>query len=126
MFVTAKVDLVGGTTTVAPRTLVVSHLMTVARFRSGSLALEPSLHESAKAEFDLLDEPEPWPKTSLSTAAVLVRSLEYGPGVAPPNDDAGRRNKVNVDVVDLETLETAHAKLDIMKCLVGVEHEHDE
>ena len=42
----------------------------------------------ARAEFGLPDEPEPMSKTSYPDAAVLVRSLEYGPGVAPTNDDA--------------------------------------
>ena len=43
----------------------------------------------ARAEFDLPDEPEPLSKTSHSDAAVLVRSLEYGPSVAPPEDGDG-------------------------------------
>ena len=43
----------------------------------------------ARAEFGLLDEPETMSKTSYPDAAVFVRSLEYGPGVAPPNDDYG-------------------------------------
>ena len=42
----------------------------------------------ARAEFGLPDEPEPMSKTSYPDAAVLVRSLEYGSGVAPTNDDA--------------------------------------
>ena len=33
--------------------------------------------------------PETMSKTRYPDAAVLVRSLEYGPGVAPPNDDYG-------------------------------------
>ena len=41
------------------------------------------------AEFGLPDEPEPLSETSLPNAAVLVRSLEYGPGLAPPDDDTG-------------------------------------
>ena len=45
-------------------------------------------YREAEAKFDLPEEPEPWPKTSFPDAAVLVRSLEYGPGVAPPRDDA--------------------------------------
>ena len=40
----------------------------------------------ARAEFGLPDEPEPFPRTSLPDAAVLVRTLEYGPGVVSPND----------------------------------------
>ena len=40
----------------------------------------------ARAEFGLPDEPEPLSQTSFPDAAVLVRGLEYGPGVAPPGD----------------------------------------
>lgn len=40
----------------------------------------------ARAEFGLPDEPEPFPKTNLPDAAVLVRTLEYGPAVVPPDD----------------------------------------
>ena len=43
-------------------------------------------YEDARAEFDLPDEPEPFPTTTFPDAAVLVRSLEYGPGVAAPDD----------------------------------------
>ena len=43
----------------------------------------------ARAEFDLPEEPEPLSKTSFPDAAVLVRSLEYGPGVMPPDEGAG-------------------------------------
>ena len=49
-------------------------------------------YEYARLEFDLPDEPEPWPRElSFPNAAVLVRSLSYGPGVAPrgDNDRAG-------------------------------------
>ena len=46
-------------------------------------------YADARAEFGLPDEPEPMPKTSHPDAAVLVRSLEYGPGVAPTDDGAG-------------------------------------
>ncbi len=42
-------------------------------------------YEDARAEFGLPDEPEPFPKTSLPDAAVLVRTLEYGPGVGQPD-----------------------------------------
>ncbi len=45
-------------------------------------------YADARAEFGLPDEPEPMSKTSHPDAAVLVRGLEYGPGVAPTNDDA--------------------------------------
>ena len=46
----------------------------------------------ARAEFDLPGQPEPFPETSLPDAAVLVRGLEFGPGVAPLDDDAGLPN----------------------------------
>ena len=46
----------------------------------------------ARAEFDLPDEPEPFPETGLPDAAVLVRGIEYGSSVAPFNDDAGLPN----------------------------------
>ena len=47
---------------------------------------------NARAEFGLPDDPEPNSKQSYPDAAVLVRSLEYGPGVAPPDDGAGLPN----------------------------------
>ena len=43
-------------------------------------------YEHAKSEFDLPEEPEPWPKSSHPNAAVLVRSLSYGPCVALSDD----------------------------------------
>ena len=46
-------------------------------------------YTDARAEFGLPDEPEPFPETSLPDAAVLVRGLEYGPGIVPPEDDVG-------------------------------------
>ena len=46
----------------------------------------------ARAEFDLPDQPEPFPKTGLPDAAVLVCGLEFGPGVASLDDDAGLPN----------------------------------
>ena len=46
----------------------------------------------ARAEFDLPEEPEPFPETGLPDAAVLVRGIEYGSSVAPFNDDAGLPN----------------------------------
>ena len=39
-----------------------------------------------RAEFGLPDEPEPLSRMSYPDAAVLVRTLEYGPGVMLPND----------------------------------------
>ena len=44
-------------------------------------------YADARAEFGLPEEPEPMSKMSYPDAAVLVRSLKYGPGVAPTNDD---------------------------------------
>ena len=44
-------------------------------------------YADAREEFGLPDEPEPFPKTSFPDTAVLVRGLEYGPGVAPLDDD---------------------------------------
>ena len=46
-------------------------------------------HEYAKVEFDLPEEPEPWPKSSHPNAAVIVRSLRYGPCVVPFDDGPG-------------------------------------
>ena len=46
-------------------------------------------YEHAKVEFDLPEEPEPFPKTSYPNAAVLVRNLTYGPGIALPNEGSG-------------------------------------
>ena len=46
-------------------------------------------YEDARAEFNLPDEPEPLSKTSFPDGAVLVRNLEYGPGVVPPGDHTG-------------------------------------
>ena len=46
-------------------------------------------YEHARVEFELPDEPEPFPKTSYPNAAVLVRGLRYGPGVASLDDDRG-------------------------------------
>ena len=43
-------------------------------------------YADARAEFGLPDEPEPLSQTSFPDAAVLVRGLEYGPGVAPLDD----------------------------------------
>ena len=43
-------------------------------------------YELAKAKFNLPDEPEPASETSLPDAAVLVRSVEYGPGIVPHVD----------------------------------------
>lgn len=67
------------------------------RFDLGSEAyLAP--YEDAKATYGLPDEPEKWLNGAgrnprpVSTAA-LVRSLRWGPGVAPPPDDGNFPNK---------------------------------
>ncbi len=44
-------------------------------------------YEHARVEFDLPSEPERWKKTT--NGAALVRSLSYGPGIAPPDDGPG-------------------------------------
>ena len=46
-------------------------------------------YADARAEFGLSDEPEPLSQTSFPDAAVLVRGLEYGPGVVSPGDFDG-------------------------------------
>ena len=46
-------------------------------------------YKEAREEFDLPDQPEPFTEMSMPDAAVLVRSLELGPGLAPFEDDAG-------------------------------------
>ena len=46
-------------------------------------------YEHARIEFGLPEEPEPWPKSSHPNAAVIVRSLSYGPCVAPFDDSSG-------------------------------------
>ena len=67
------------------------------RFDLGSEAyLAP--YEDAKATYGLPDEPEKWlngagRNPSRSPTAVLVRSLRWGPGVAPPPDDGNFSNK---------------------------------
>ena len=49
-------------------------------------------YREARTEFDLPDEPEPFAETSLPDAAVVVRGIEFGPGVAPFDDAAGLPN----------------------------------
>ena len=46
-------------------------------------------YEHARIEFDLPDEPEPFQKTPTPNAAVLVRSLEFGPAIGLPKGDPG-------------------------------------
>ena len=61
-------------------------LVMVRRFDLGAGAyLAP--YEYAKSQFDLPNEPEPRPKENHPNAAVLVRSLRYGPGVVTSDDE---------------------------------------
>ena len=46
-------------------------------------------YEDARIEFDLPEEPEPFQKTTTPNAAALVRSLEFGPAIGPPEKDSG-------------------------------------
>ena len=46
-------------------------------------------YEHARIEFDLPDEPERFQQTPTPNAAVLVRSLDFGPGIGPPEEDPG-------------------------------------
>ena len=77
----------GANATVPANEFTVLHGLVVnGRFNLGMGAyLAP--YRDAMAEFGLPDQPEPLSETSLPNAAVLVRSLEYGPGLAPPEDD---------------------------------------
>ena len=51
-------------------------------------------YEHARVNFDLPEESEPWPNTSHPNAAVIVRSLCYGPCIAPPDDDSDYQMQV--------------------------------
>ena len=72
---------------------VVHGLVVKTRLNLGAGAyIEP--YSDARAELDLPEEPEPWPKTHYPDAVVLMRSLKYGPGVYDPSwvwrlDDGG-------------------------------------
>ena len=46
-------------------------------------------YELVRREFDLPDEAEPFPEKSYPNAAVLVRGLEYGPGIGMFEDGPG-------------------------------------
>ena len=46
-------------------------------------------YEDARIEFDLPDEPEPFQKKRTPNAAALVRGLEFGPGIGPPEKGTG-------------------------------------
>ena len=77
----------GANATVPANEFTVLHGLVVnGRFNLG-MGADLSPYRDAMAEFGLPDEPEPLSETSLPDAAVLVRSLEYGPGLAPPEDD---------------------------------------
>ena len=70
----------------ADEIIVVHGLIVAERVDLGSGAyLAP--YEDARIEFDLPEEPEPFQKTTTPNAAALVRSLEFGPGIGPPEKD---------------------------------------
>ena len=79
----------GANASIPAHEIVVFHgLVVKGRFDLGADAyLAP--YEHAKVEFALPEEPEPFPKRNYPNAAVLVRSLTYGPGVAWPRDGPG-------------------------------------
>ena len=85
-------------------------------------------YEDARAEFGLPEEPEPLSKRGFPAAAVLVRSLEYGPGVAPPDDDDADLAAVRIAYrfpaayrVDLESwFEGSKRLLDLLSIARGV------
>ena len=85
-------------------------------------------YEDARAEFGLPEEPEPLSKRGFPAAAVLVRSIEYGPGVAPPHDDDADLAAVRiayrfpaVNRVDLESwFEDSRRLLDLLSIARGV------
>ena len=79
----------GANGTVPAHEITIIHgLVVKARFNLDAGAyLAP--YGDARAEFGLRDDHEPFAKAALPEATVLVRSLEYGAGVAPPEDDYG-------------------------------------
>ena len=67
----------------ADEIIVVHGLIVAGRVDLGSgTYLVP--YEDARIEVDLPDEPEPFLKKPTPNAAALVRSLEFGPGIGPP------------------------------------------
>ena len=79
----------GANGTVPAHEITVIHgLVVKTRFNLLDASAYLAPYADARAEFGLPDEPEPMSKTSYPDAVVLVRSLEYGPGVAPTDDDA--------------------------------------
>ena len=72
----------------ADEIIVVHGVMVAGRVNLASGAyLAP--YEDAKMEFDLPDEPEPFQEKPTPNAAVLVRSLEFGPGIGPAEEKRG-------------------------------------
>ena len=79
----------GATETLPAHEITVVHgLVVKTRFNLDAGAYLTS-YGDAREEFGLPDDPEPLSKTTLPEAAVLVRKLEYGPGVARLEDDYG-------------------------------------
>ena len=84
-------------------------------------------YELARREFDLPDEPEPFPKKSYPNAAVLVRGLEYGPGIERFEEHPGLPD-VQIDYrfptdyrIDLETwFEDSKLLVDLLSIAAGV------
>ena len=72
----------------ADEIIVVHGLIVAGRVDLGSgTYLVP--YEDARIEFDLPDEPEPFQKKRTPNAAALVRGLEFGPGIGPPEKGTG-------------------------------------
>ena len=72
----------------ADEIIVVHGLIVAGRVDLGSGAyLVP--YEDARIEFDLPEEPEPFQKKPTPNAAALVRGLEFGPGIGPPEEGTG-------------------------------------
>ena len=76
----------GANGTVPAHEITVVHGLAVKRRFNLDAGAYLAPYADAKAEFGLPDDPEPFLKTPHSETAVLVRSLEYGPGVAPVDD----------------------------------------
>ena len=46
-------------------------------------------YEDARIQFELPEEPEPFQEKRIPNAAALVRSLEFGPSIGPPEKEVG-------------------------------------
>ena len=72
----------------ADEIIVVHGLLVTEAVELGSGArLAP--YEDARIEFDLPEDPEPFQKKPTPNAAVLVRSLKFGPGIGRPGEERG-------------------------------------